>query len=67
MQWHALLLFHATALPDSPCGNKYTANHCTAEEEWGQGLITLLAFGRSLLTSLVLGIIFRSVGRHPKK
>ena len=32
----------------------------------GGGLITLLAFGRSLPTSPVLGIIFRRVGRHPK-
>jgi hypothetical protein len=28
---------------------------------------TLLAFGRSSPTSTVLGISFRSVGRHPKK
>jgi len=33
----------------------------------GGGLITLLAFGRSLPMSPVLGIIFRSAGRHPKK
>ena len=32
------------------------------------GLITLLvAFGRSSPTSSVLGVIFRSAGRHPKK
>jgi hypothetical protein len=24
-------------LPDSPRGNKFTANHCTAEEEWDGG------------------------------
>jgi len=53
--------------PDSPQGNKYMVNHCTAEEEWGGGLITLLAFGRSSPTASVLGIIFRSAGRHPKK
>ena len=33
----------------------------------GGGLITLLAFGHSSLTSPALGIIFRSAGRHPKK
>jgi hypothetical protein len=46
------------------------SNHCTMEEEWGGGLstyYTLLALGRSLPMSPVLGIICRSVGRHPKK
>ena len=33
----------------------------------GGGLITLMAFGRSSPTSPILGIIFRSAGRHPKK
>ena len=33
----------------------------------GGGLITLLAFGRSSPTSPVLGVMFRSAGRHPKK
>jgi hypothetical protein len=33
----------------------------------GQSLITLLAFERSSPMSPVLGIIFRSAGRHPQK
>jgi hypothetical protein len=33
----------------------------------GGGLIKLLAFGRSSPMSPVLGIIFKSTGRHPKK
>ncbi len=30
---NAVASAHATASPDLPRGNKYLANHCTAEEE----------------------------------